>query len=796
MALRDDANELNDILRKIKEAMDEAAKSGMGIADGMAASKESLSGLIDSSKTLSEYSKKSSKATFDEVVALDKKIKKEKESLVNAQAALQTQKSLAEKQKEANRRLIERISDEKQSLLQKKINNTISEEELDILRGKESVINQAIAKNEELTKTLEDQGAQLKQNEDVLNAMGDMEKDLDKIGNRFGPIKDSIKDIYKGLDKVKNPINLIAPNLSGWLSPLGMINKLIEMTVGYAQELDKQLGASAKSMNITYAEAGKMRTAMIESAEASGDMYLNAKNTEQAVLGLNASLGTSVQFSDMSKNLQKDVELMGKLASYTGLTAEQTQAMQKFSMAGGKELEKNTKELMASYKVQGMNNKMLLNEKDALKAIANTSKAIQVSMGGSGKELGKALAAAKGLGVELNKVDGIAGSLLEFEQSIENELSAELLLGKDINLEKARQAALNNDLATVAEEITKQVGSAADFQKMNRIQQEAIAKATGMQREELAAALQEQEAMKALSANSIEDAKAQFDLMVEKKGLEEATKQLGDEKLAQQWQQQSIEEQRQIAQEKMMDSLANEIIPALTWMNESFQGMFEKIKKIFDMFGGWKTILIAIGAILTAKFVASMVQMVTSVTAKLAAARAYRRELSAQEGKLNSIAAKEAAIAASKVAGAEASTLGAATGPILAGIAAVMAVVGGLTMMNDGMIGPSGKAGFGDRVLLGKEGAISFNNKDTIVAGTDLFTNDGGTEPGKSTRTSGTTTTQTGGTDMSAMVNAITALANRPIDIGIDGNKVIEATTGANPKTDGDEMAKNSYRIQ
>jgi hypothetical protein len=56
--------------------------------------------------------------------------------------------------------------------------------------------------------------------------------------------------------------------------------------------------------------------------------------------------------------------------------------------------------------------------------------------------------------MELSQVDAIAGSLLDFESSIENELSAELLLNKDLNLEKARQAALNNDLATVAKEIS------------------------------------------------------------------------------------------------------------------------------------------------------------------------------------------------------------------------------------------------------------------------------------------------------------------------------------------------------
>jgi hypothetical protein len=55
---------------------------------------------------------------------------------------------------------------------------------------------------------------------------------------------------------------------------------------------------------------------------------------------------------------------------------------------------------------------------------------------------------------------------------------------------------------------------------------------------------------------------------------------------------------------------------------------------------------------------------------------------------------------------------------------------------------------------------------------------------------------------MSAVVNAISelrrdvnALANRPVNISIDGKKVIEATTGNQPNTVGDESRKNSYQM-
>ena len=103
--------------------------------------------------------------------------------------------------------------------------------------------------------------------------------------------------------------------------------------------------------------------------------------------------------------------------------------------------------------------------------------------------------------MELGKVEDIAGSLLDFESSIKNELEAELLTGKNLNLEKARQAALNNDLATVATEIAKQAGDSAEFAKMNRIQQDALAKSVGMSRDELAETLYTQEQLEGLTGD-------------------------------------------------------------------------------------------------------------------------------------------------------------------------------------------------------------------------------------------------------------------------------------------------------
>ena len=84
-------------------------------------------------------------------------------------------------------------------------------------------------------------------------------------------------------------------------------------------------------------------------------------------------------------------------------------------------------------------------------------------------------------------------SLLNFEDSIGNQLKAELLTGKQLNLERARAAALQGDQATLAEELSKNIGTAAEFTKMNVLQQKSLAESVGMTADELSNTLRRRE---------------------------------------------------------------------------------------------------------------------------------------------------------------------------------------------------------------------------------------------------------------------------------------------------------------
>lgn len=148
-------------------------------------------------------------------------------------------------------------------------------------------------------------------------------------------------------------------------------------------------------------------------------------------------------------------------------------------------------------------NRQALNLNAVQNDVLTTSRAIALSYGKNTEGLARAAGAAAALGTNLQGVEDIAKNLMNFESSIESEMQAQLLTGMQLNLAKAREYALNNDLEGVAREVGRQGMDAAKFSHMNYIQQENMAKALGMSREQMSKMLIMQEISKGLSAAEI-----------------------------------------------------------------------------------------------------------------------------------------------------------------------------------------------------------------------------------------------------------------------------------------------------
>jgi hypothetical protein len=92
---------------------------------------------------------------------------------------------------------------------------------------------------------------------------------------------------------------------------------------------------------------------------------------------------------------------------------------------------------------------------------------------------------ARKVGANLSAILGVADKLLEFETSLTAQFEAQVLTGKNLNLERARQLSLEGDIAGLTQEIQRTVGSLGEIQSMNVIERRAIAEAIGLSADDL-----------------------------------------------------------------------------------------------------------------------------------------------------------------------------------------------------------------------------------------------------------------------------------------------------------------------
>lgn len=367
---------------------------------------------------------------------------------------------------------------------------------------------------------------------------------------------------YKGINGqvsvLKKGLQVTGTNLVKNLKdPLSLALALIGQMVLALTEADKATGELAKRANMTYDAASSLRQEFGRISELSMDSAVTIKGLQESYLAISETIGAQVDVN------AANLELMTKLRERAGVTNETYGSMLNYAAATGQEVEGAITGFLGGAKALGLQANKAINVKQLLAETSKTSNAVKLSIIGGAEALGRAAAQAKMLGMTLSQVDKIAGSLLQFEDSISAELSAELLTGKELNLETARYAALTGNVEVLSREIAKNIGSAADFTNMNRIQQEALAKAVGMTREELADTLVEQEAFKNLGRKLTDEEKAAYEFAKEKYGLQRAAKMVGEGELDDLMKQQSIQDRFNQSVEKLKEIFVSIADPIL-----------------------------------------------------------------------------------------------------------------------------------------------------------------------------------------------------------------------------------------
>jgi hypothetical protein len=226
---------------------------------------------------------------------------------------------------------------------------------------------------------------------------------------------------------------------------------------------------------------------------------------EKALAGINNQLGLQLNLTeDFGYQTAMNVGEVAKMTENFGYSIKASQELFFEATRTGKPLEQINKEIFGAVGNLAAATGIVPDFAKLLDEAANISGNLKANFKGNVSEIAKATFEAKLLGLNLVQMEGISSSLLDFQSSIESEMAAELLTGRQLNLEKAREAALMGDTETLMKEISKQAGNQEDFLRMNIIQRQALAKAVGMEVNELADMFDKQAKMDALRKKNLE----------------------------------------------------------------------------------------------------------------------------------------------------------------------------------------------------------------------------------------------------------------------------------------------------
>lgn len=483
----------------------------------------------------------SATSLYDQVRAISSEFKNQPGALQKIRGSMKKITSIAEDLKMQEQGIKDLSTKQLDDLSQRlKENKKLLDDETQRLLNGEGLSDLAQREIKDLQQYLKDQGGinnLTKQQVDealqmvgVLNDLTDEQKaalaNYVDQGNAIGDIEgklEEVKEQQKEVNKLMGVGGAAIDGMDSLMGKLGMNSNRFKDAVSEAKEKMKsaaeeiQSGArSGGKLSVLMAGLGplakgfgaalldplslilKIVDAFFKVDKASTDVQRLTGQNSDAIAGANMRYATSVDYLETISELTKQTGMnaqnifspkviagAAELKNTMGLAADEAGGLAIIAQTTGGDIDKTVDSIVDQTSAFNKANRSAVNQKQVLQDVAKASDGIKASLGGNPAAIAKAASAARRLGMELGQLDKIAGSLLDFEDSISKEMEAELLIGKDLNLNKARELALNNDLAGLGNELFKNAADINEFGNMNRIQQESYAAALGMTRDEL-----------------------------------------------------------------------------------------------------------------------------------------------------------------------------------------------------------------------------------------------------------------------------------------------------------------------
>lgn len=315
------------------------------------------------------------------------------------------------------------------------------------------------------------------------------------------------------------------------------LTAILEVGVDNFLAFDKAATQTRKDLGLMRGDANGIEKTIKTITLETMDMGVQYQDVANTVKSLSNSFSSTLT---TNKELVKDITLM---STQLGVAADDSAEFLK-TLGGvtGKSADSNKNMLgfaQQMAKASGVPLGHIM--KDVSDAARNSSAYIKADAVG----LVKAAAAARLMGITLEKAAATSKQLLDFNTSIADEMEASVLMGKNINLQHARELAYKGKTVEANAEILR-ITKQLDFSKMDPMQMESFAKATGKSVGELQDMIEADKRQQALRELAAKDpsVKKQLDDLQKMKDMKKAdAENVGKQAL--------LELQRQSNQERM-----------------------------------------------------------------------------------------------------------------------------------------------------------------------------------------------------------------------------------------------------
>jgi hypothetical protein len=513
---------------------------------------------------------------------------------------------------------------------------------------------------------------------------------LEKKQNRLNQIQEEQQSIMEALPgPIKDMVSgaqKFGKALVNGAAPMVLLAGLAIAALASFTALDSAAGKFRETTGLTNSQ---MEGIKFQANDITSQFAYAGVNAEK-VLDTVASLKS--EFSDVANFGNEVVAGLTLLNTNFGVAADKAAKVQGiFEQVGGL-----SSETAASVQLQVANMANLAGVAPAkiFEDIAENAEIASTLFQGDVESLAQAAIEARRLGTNLKSVASTTEHLLDFQGNIGDELTAATFVGGQFNLTQARSLAAAGKTVEAQKEVLKQLQRSGDFRKKDYFTQQQLAKAAGMSVEEINKQLNAQEKLNSLSSEQ----RALADKAIEQ-GLDISN--IDKDQLASQVQQFSKQQEMQASVEKLTNAftgiaaaIGSAIVPALDGVMEVINPIAQVVGSIVSFFAQIPGFFPAIIAGLTTMYILQ----------KRAAIQAFFAAIPKIFSSFASI-------------------------PFGLGIPLAVGAVAGLASMmskKPKVADDFSQAGYGKRMMFSPEGAVSFNDNDTILAGTNLGGGDSG----------------------------------------------------------------------